>query len=173
MTITIPANDHGQIRVFATDMVLPKDVTDKTPAGLAGIFGAALDHTFVDVVRIADLGDMTLSAYIAEGYDMTADAADKLAIDAIRGFAILVLSRAFAGEAVTLQLTNGLMHVTTFSPDVRLSTPDQLPNASAKGTLDGPPVKPPKSDARIGGMIAMYALIFMFALVGLIIWVGG
>ena len=32
--------------------------------------------------------------------------------------------------------------------------------------------KPPKSDARISGMIATVALVAMFALVGLVVWWG-
>ncbi|WP_341368166.1 hypothetical protein [Yoonia sp. BS5-3] len=173
MTISIPANDHGQLRVFATDDPLPAAALNKTSEGLMTLFGAALDPTYVDVVRIADLADMTLSAYIAEGYDMTADLADQAALDRLTGTAILVLSRATGGEAATLQLASGLNHVTTYSPDVKLSPPAALPDASAKGTLDQPPQRSKKSDARVGGMIAMYALIGMFALVGLMIWVGG
>lgn len=173
MTIDIPANDHGHIRVFATDMALPKDVIDKTPAGLMGLFGAALDPTYIDIVRISDLGDMTLSGYIAEGYDMVADAADKPAVDGIKGTAILILSRATSGVAVTLDPAPGISHVTTFSPTAQLSPLDKINTASAKSTLDGAPAKPPKSNARIGGMVAMYALLFMFAFVALIIWIGG
>jgi hypothetical protein len=33
-------------------------------------------------------------------------------------------------------------------------------------------MKRPMSDARIGGMVAMVALVVMFALVGLVVWWG-
>ncbi|MEL6841314.1 MAG: hypothetical protein AAFP85_18675 [Pseudomonadota bacterium] len=171
--ITIPENDHGQIRVFATDAPLPPAAREKTPEGLAALFGATLDPTYVDIVRISDLGDMTLSAYIAEGYDMTADAVDKATVDGITGTAILILSRATAGQETTLTLAANLKHVTTYSPTAQITPPEPLPDASAKGTMAQAPDKPPKSDARIGGMVAMYALIFMFVFVGVLIWIAG
>ena len=172
-TLTIPADEFGQIRVFATDADLPADVMEKTPRGLEYLFAADLNPDYVDIVRINDLGGMALSAYIAEGYDMTPDLVDKAAVDGITGSAILVLSRATGGTETTLTLANGLRHVTTYSPTAKILPPERLPNASAKGILEPKPTKPQKSDARIGGMVAMYALIAMFALVALIIWVGG
>ncbi len=164
MKLTIPADDYGQIRVFATDQPLTPDVIEKTPRGLEYLFEADLNPDFVDIVRIKDLGDMQLSAYIAEGYDMAADLVDKAAVDAITGYAILVLTRATSGIQTTLTLAEGLRHVTTYSPVARIDTPERLPDASAKGGLDQPAGKPPKSNARMSGMIAMYALLAMFAL---------
>lgn len=163
MTLTIPANDYGQIRVFACD-------TPVTPEMLPDLFGARLDTTYVDIVQIADLGALTLTDYIAQGYDLTPDAADKAAVNAVTGTAILVLSRATEGREVTLTLAPGLRHVTTYSPDIRLSPPVSLPHDSAAGIIGDAPAKAPKSDARVGGMVATIALIVMFALVGLMVW---
>ncbi len=173
MTLTIPADDHGQIRVFATDADLPAEVIEKTPRGLEYLFEAELNPDFVDIVRIADLGGMALSAYIAEGYDMAPDLVDKAAVDAITGYAVLVLSRATGEVETTLTPADGLRHVTTYSPVAKITPPEPLPDASAKGILEPKPTKPPKSDARMSGMVATYALLAMFALVGLMIWVGG
>lgn len=173
MTLTIPADDHGQIRVFATDADLPAEVIEKTPRGLEYLFEAELNPDFVDIVRIADLGGMALSAYIAEGYDMAPDLVDKAAVDAITGYAVLVLSRATGEVETTLTPADGLRHVTTYSPVAKITPPEPLPDASAKGILEPTPTKPPKSDARMSGMVATYALLAMFALVGLMIWVGG
>jgi hypothetical protein len=173
MTLTIPADDHGQIRVFATDADLPAEVIEKTPRGLEYLFEAELNPDFVDIVRITDLGGMALSAYIAEGYDMAPDLVDKAAVDAITGFAVLVLSRATGEVETTLIPAGGLRHVTTYSPVAKITPPEPLPDASAKGILEPRTTKPPKSDARMSGMVATYALLAMFALVGLMIWVGG
>jgi hypothetical protein len=172
-TLTIPTNDHGQIRVFATDAQLTIDVLEKTPRGFDILFQADLNGDFVDIVRISDLADMTLSHYIAEGYDMAPDLVDKAAVDAITGFAILVLSRATGEIETTLTLAEGLRHVTTYSPVVKITPPEKLPDASAHGVLSDTPAKKPKSNARMSGMVATYALLAMFALVGLMIWVGG
>ncbi len=172
-TLTIPANDHGQIRVFAIDAALPADAIDKTPRGLEYLFEADLNPDFIDIVRIGDLDEMPLSTYIATGYDMPPDLVDKAAVDAITGYAILLLSRATGGIETTLTLADGLHHVTTYSPVARIVPPQPLPDASAKGVLEPRPTKPRKSDARMSGIVAMYALLAMFALVALMIWVGG
>ena len=173
MTLTIPADDYGQIRVFATDADLPVDVIEKKPCGLEYLFEADLNPDFIDIVRIKDLGDMTLSAYIAEGYDMASDLVDKASVNGITGHAILVLSRASGGIETTLTLADGLRHVSTYSSTAKIVAPEPLKSYAAAGTLDPNPTKPPKSNARMSGMVAMYALLAMFALVGLMIWVGG
>ncbi|KJZ18023.1 hypothetical protein [Loktanella sp. S4079] len=174
MQIIIPATDHGQIRVFATDMPLSADVTGKTETGIAALLGASVDVTYIDVVCISDLGAMTLSEYIASGYDMLPDAVDKAAVDAITGYAILLLSRATAGKEVALNLAPGLRHVTTYSPTLRMAPPADLPSDAAEGVLPPPqPAKAPKSDARISGMVATAALVVMFLIVGMMIWIAG
>jgi hypothetical protein len=53
-------------------------------------------------------------------------------------------------------------------PSVRF-TP--LPSQSARGVLAGG--KPPMSDARMGGMVATVALLVMFGLTALVIWLAG
>ncbi len=174
MTIQIPENDFGQIRVFATDGPLPKPVLDKTPDGLRQLLGTdALDPTFIDIVKVDDLGPMQLSDYITQGYDMLTADHDLAAVNGIEGFAILILSSAARGQAVTLKPADGVRHITTYVPDARLTPVEPLTAKSAEGVIGDPPAKPAKSDARIGGMIAMYALIAMFLLVGLMIWVAG
>jgi len=173
MTLTIPADDFGQIRVFATDLDLPTEVTEKTPRGLEYLFEAALNADFIDIVQINDLSGMTLSGYIAEGYDMASDLVDKAAVDAITGTAILVLSRATGGIETTLTPADGIRHVTTYSPTTKIVVSEPLSSDAAKGTLDQTPTKAPKSNARMSGMVATYALLAMFALVALMIWVGG
>ena len=64
MVLTIPRNDHGQIRVFATLLPLPQEALEKTPDGMLAMFGAPLNPDFVDIVRINDLGGMALTRYI-------------------------------------------------------------------------------------------------------------
>ncbi|WP_106746350.1 hypothetical protein [Yoonia maritima] len=173
MQLNIPANDHGQIRVFATDLPLPPEVTGKSPDAITGLFGINVDVTYVDVVCIDDLGDMSLSDYIASGYDMQPDAVDKAAVDAITGYAILLLSRATTGQEVTLNLAPGLRHVTTYSPTIRMTPPTELPSEGAEGVVTPKPTKAPKSDARMGGMVATVALVVMFLIVAMMIWIAG
>ena len=173
MALQIPANDHGQIRVFATDQTLPDDAFDKEPESIAALFGTDLDPTYVDVIRLSDLGEMPLTTYIAEGYDMAADLVDATVVNGLTGTVVLVLSRASGGREMTLTPTQGLRHVTTYSATQRIVPLEPLVSEAATGTLEGPPAKKPMSNARQSGMVATVALLVMFALVGLMIWVAG
>ncbi len=172
MTLTIPVNDHGQIRVFEMRDALADAAKRKTPQGLADLLGTdALDPDFIDIVNIDDLGTMRLTDYIAQGYDMETSAQDVAAVNAITGHAILIMSRAARGQEVTLKPASGVRHVTTYLPKAQLEIIAPLTSDAASGIINDPPGKPPKSDARIGGMVAMYALIAMFLLVGLMVWI--
>ena len=172
MSLTIPHNDHGQLRVFGTQMDLPYEVLQKTPDGMLALFGAPLNPDFVDVIKLDDLGGMALTRYIHEGYDLAPDLVDAALVEQMTGYAVLVLSRATGGKDTELHLGFGLRHVTTYGPTAEFVAHEPLPSESAKGTIP-PPDKPAKSDARMGGMVAMYALLAMFLLVGLMVFIGG
>ena len=171
MSITIPANDHGQIRIFATDQPLPMEVLEKDADALAVLLGAEVDPDYVDVVRVADLNGMALTHYIAEGYDLPADPFGKDAIDRITGSAILVMSRAHEGREVTLTPAQGLHHVATLSREMEAVRHEPLPSEGARGVTGETPAPAPKSDARMGGMVAMAALAVLFLLVVIMIWI--
>ena len=170
MKLTIPQNDFGQIRVFATAGPVPK-----TAEAISGLLGATLDLNYIDVVATADLGAMSLTTYIQEGYDMAPDLVDHAALDRVTGTVILVLSRATGGVATQLTLAPEVRHVTTYVPKSAMQAPRDLPDPGLQDATLPTAAKPkkPKSDARVSGMIATYALVAMFALVALMIWVGG
>jgi hypothetical protein len=173
MGITIPENDHGQIRVFATTLDLPHEVLQKQPGGMLALFGAPLNPDYVDIVRIDDLMGMSLTRYIHEGYDMAPDLVEAATVDRITGYAVLVLSRATDGKETTLEPGFGLRHITTYSPAASFAAHEALPSESAKGTIPSPDGPPAKSNARMSGMVATFALLVMFLLVGVMILVGG
>ncbi len=168
MTLTIPANDFGQIRIFEVRDGLPADM----PEGLVSLFGTdALDPTYVDVINITDLSSMSLTDYIHQGYDIEIAEHDIGAVNGIEGHAILIMSSAARGEEIKLTLAPEVRHVTTYVPDAQIQLIEPLVSESAHGTIGDPPARPAKSQARISGMIAMYALIAMMLLVGLMIWI--
>lgn len=174
MTLTVPASDHGKMRVFAVTGDLPEGLATGTPAGFAAAFGAAgLDPTYVDVVNLDDLGEMTLPGYIQQGYDFTLDAVDIAALAPLTGTVVLIMSRAFAGAEVSLTLAPGITHVTTCGDSARMTVAAPLESAGATGSLSPTGGKKPKSDAAMSGRVATIALLAMFALVVLMIWVAG
>lgn len=172
MPIEIPFDDHGNIRIFEISGPLTEDMAEKTPEGLEALFGTTkLDRTYVDLIKISDLSSMTLSDYIVQGYDTAPEVHDVPAINGIDGYAVLILSAASRGRKVTLDPAPNVRHVTTVLPEVQLTVVEPLSSQAAEGAIGDTPAKPAKSDARIGGMVATLALIVLFMLVALMIWI--
>jgi hypothetical protein len=147
---------------------------DKTDTALMAVFGSVVLNTdYVDVITPGVLTDMTLPQFITHGYDMPV--ADDLAeeLRSLIGTAVLVMPAAFGGREVALDLPENTRLVTTLREKPAIKVIDPMSTASADGVLTPKPTKPPKSNARMSGMVATYALLAMFALVGLMIWVGG
>lgn len=184
MKMTVPASEHGVIRLFAIDLEPAEvlafqdpvyDDADDVVWPLKTALGAKLlDQDFVEVFDVADLGELGLSGYLTQGVGIAQTEVDAhhLALAAAKGHLLLVTSAAFGGFESALTIQAPLRHIATLNEEREPVKFETLPDGGAKGaiTIDA---KPPKSDARIGGMIATYALIAMFALVGLMIWVSG
>ncbi len=172
MTLEIAANEFGQIRIFEVDPELPADVITSDHTDLQRLFGTSnLDETYVDVIRIADLTTMQLSDYILQGYDVELESHDASMVNGIEGYAILIMSSAARGLPVRLQPASEVRHITSHVPEPTLTVSEPLTSEAARGVIGDVPAKPPKSDARIGGMVATVVLILLFALVGLMIWI--
>ena len=174
MTLHIPANDHGALYVLEVTGTPPAGLTDKSDSALLAILGPVILNTdYVDTITPETLDDMTLLQLVQKGYDMPISVADATALAGLKGTAVLIMSAAFAGQDANLLFPPNVRLVTVLRETPRMAVPQTLTSEAATGILQGRPTKPPKSEARIGGMVAMYALIAMFALVGLMIWVGG
>lgn len=171
MSLHIPAHDHGRIYVFDVSDQTAEALDAAPDTALAQTFGVLLDSTFVDVVDTDDLGDMRLSDYIQTGYEIPADRLDRDAVNDITGTAVLIMSRAFGGAEVHLNLGASPRHVTTCSDPMALHPTTPLISEAAEGNLSAAPERKPVSDAAMSGRVAMVALAVMFALVGLMIWV--
>lgn len=169
--LTVPAHDHGAIYVLHYDGPALDGLAAKSDAALLAVLGpVVLDTTYVDVIAA---GDLPLDQLIRDGYDLTLTDDQAQLLRALSGCVIVVMSRAFGGQAVALTLPRTTQLVMVLRDPARLDAPRALTSAGASGDLNGPAIKTPKSDARIGGMVATAALIVMFALVGLMVWVGG
>lgn len=181
MKISIPAHEASVVRLFAIDLDADALIAFRDPVydgdgnvkwDLKDALGATLlDEDFIEVFHIDDLEEMGLAGYLTEGAGIPAAqvAAHHTTLAALKGHVLLVMSAAFDGFANELVVKPPLRHVATLNEDTVPASFEPLPDASAQGALSGG--KPAKSDARIGGMVAMYALLFLFLLVGLMIWV--
>lgn len=146
--IEVPAHEAGVVRVFALDLA-PEDATRwREPEGadpLAAALGAdPFDRTYAEVVRLADLGSMPLSTYLAEGYGIGAEELAHLRgrLDAMTGHIALVMSSAFGGTAQSLTVRAPLRLVARLTEEG--ATTPQIPLAAdtARGTLSPAPIPP-------------------------------
>jgi hypothetical protein len=142
------------------------------PDALAAALGVpVLDPDFVEQFRADTLSDYGFSTYLTDANGMDTDqvAADATLLDALTGPVVLVFSAALpAGVTPTAQPP--LRLIGHYHETETLRLPEPLVAQTAAGTLNGPPAKAP-SEAAIMGRVAMVALLVIFALTALVVWV--
>jgi hypothetical protein len=112
--IDIPLGERGVIRVFSLDMPPEQAKFLREPGALAQVLGLeSLDMAQVEIFPVEDLEDLGLAGYLAEGCNVPPDqiAADRDRLQAIAGYVLLIRSRAFDGQAVTLTPAQGITQV--------------------------------------------------------------
>ncbi|MBQ2261225.1 MAG: hypothetical protein II336_07660 [Loktanella sp.] len=168
--LQIPATDHGALYVLDYTGDAPAVLSDEAVLQMVGPVVLNLD--FVDLVTPEQRREVSLPELIRQGYEMplTAEQADRLR--QLSGHVLLIMSRAFGGQAQDITLPDATTLVMVLRDNATVPPAEQITSAAAAGVLTGPPVKPRKSDARMSGMVATAALLVMFALVGLMVWVG-
>jgi len=180
MTETIAAHEHGKVRVFQLSAALASVLEkEETLDALGAALGLSInDPDDVQVVSEAELRDLGLAQFLMLGYGIAeADIAPEMAtLNALSGSFAVIRSGAFGKAASTLRPSEDAALIATFSEDSGDPAPlTPLQADTATGAI--PPAetnaKKPKSDARIGGMVATIALLVLFALVGLMIWIAG
>lgn len=186
MSIEIPAQEHGVVRVFSLSMseeqsrALKANTDGNGGSSLQELaLGAvALNPAHVEVFAVADLGDMTLADYLIQGPDVQPQMIDpdRFKLSALEGWVMIVFSSAFKGAAQTLNPSAQLTLVGTYAQEgidwddpIDLSTPSALPQKTEHP--EPAPQKGP-SDAAMSGRIAMLALLVAFFVVALMFWVG-
>jgi hypothetical protein len=174
VTDVILPHEHGRVRVFQIGGAL----FDNVPAleqALGATITAPNDVQFVSADMLHEIG---LAQFLMLGYGITqTDMAPEMdRLNAIGGDFAIIRSGAFGEAGAVLQTDGAVTLVATFTEEG--ATPPSLTpltSDSTQGVITPPetPAKKPKSDARIGGMVATVALILMGLLVWLMIWIGG
>ena len=180
MSTQITANEHGKVRVFQLSATLASVLEqEETFASLASALGVSIaDPDDVQIVADAVLRDLGLAQFLMMGYGIAeAEIGPEMeALNTLTGSFAVIRSGAFGEAATTLRPSEDAALIATFHEEGAAPAPlTPLQADSAQGTVADPvpPVKKPKSDARIGGMVATLALLVLFALVGLMIWIAG
>lgn len=142
--IDVPAGEHGVTRLFALSLsgeaartlALPPEDTPATPESwplMAALGTEVLDPAWVDVIDVNEMGDIGLRGYLAQGLGVPdtelRDAQPQIA--ALRGLAVVVGSRAFGGQAVTLRPKAPLRWVASFRETPDIPSMEQTPHPSA------------------------------------------
>ena len=170
--ITIPANDHGAIYVLELIRPTPEGLEDKTDAAMMAVLGPVVVNTdYVDAITPGMLTDMTLPDLIRNGYDTPMTDAQAEQLRALMGTTVLIMSAAFGGQAMTIDLPSDVRLVTVLREEPTMAAPRPIQTPSADGTL--PPARKKPSDAAMSGRIATYALLVLFLLVAVMIWIAG
>lgn len=142
---------------------------------LASFSGAEIvDNQQIEVFAAGTIATLGLTAYLVEGYGIDPDelTQDATRLDGVQGTLVIVSARAFEGNAHVTP-SAGLTLVGKFNEaGAPPSAPKPIETESAKGTLAAP-AKAPKSDARIGGMVALAVLVFLALFVVFFVWSAG
>lgn len=168
--INIPANDHGAIYVLELNRPSPDGLGDKTDAAMMAVFGnVVLNTDYVDAITPGMLADMSLPDFILNGYDMPVSTIQAEELRGLMGAVVLVMSAAFGGTAFDINLPSDVRLVMVLRETPRMSAPRPITSDSAVGSVPQARKKP--SDAAMSGRIATYALLVLFALVAVMIWI--
>lgn len=173
----IGADEQGLVRIFAVDLPAAEVArfAARGPSDwpLREALGAGqLDPQYLELFPVRDLEGVGLPDYMTEGLGIAeADVAeDRARLAALEGHVLVVLSRAFGGVAQEIAPRAPLRWLGTY-PEARAPVRFRpLPDEAAKGQVAGPAGKR-RSDAAMSGRVAMVALLVLFVLVAVMVWI--
>jgi len=145
-------------------VVLEWEGPEPEGADVLAAIGAPADAAKFDIFPAEKIAPVGLGAFLAEGHgvDPEAVASHKTELDTLSGVIVVIPAYAFEGRRARLDITPPARHVATL-PEMAATrgSPVPLTSERAKGNLGGGPARAPKSEARIGGMVALVVLLFL------------
>ena len=193
MTLVVASNEARIIRIFHIDrsedalqtMVAP--LTDETLASRSNprprsdaarsLLGSdVVVGTACELFPVDNLEGIGLSAYLTQGHGVaeTEVASNAELLDGLKGYVLIVFSNAFRGRETTISPAEGVTLIGTYQQlGTDWAATPQTPAESAR-PFSTPPeaVKKKPSDAAMSGRVATLALLVLFGLVGLMVWIG-
>ena len=171
----VKSSERGVVRVFALDYALSMEI---------GHFGdlnclrealnvEELNEDDVQIVQLHVIADMGLAAFLEQGYDIALEELKPVRedLDRLTGDVAIIRSGAFGGQPVTLR-TDGKARLVATLHEPRPDHPKPMPldYVGANGTVAGKGDKA-VSEAAMSGRVAMVALLVIFALTFLVVWI--
>ena len=128
-----------------------------------------LREAFVDVVAVKDLGEMPLSQYLSDAYDVPARAlgADLPRVDALRGHVIALPPQAFGATSQTLTISPPLTLVGSYAEARPPSKGPKVTSKSARGQGAG---GAPAPGARGNSALLKVILAVVALVLALVLW---
>ncbi len=149
----------------------PADTEDMARASLG-----VDDQSEVEVFPASKISPVGLVSYLIDGHGIAATdlGAQAATLEGLQGTVVVVTSRAFADGSGRLEVREPMRLVGQFrEAAAEIGAPLPIETESAKGNLGGKADRPPKSDARVGGMVAMVVLLFLAVFVVFFVWSAG
>lgn len=174
--LDVAAGERGVLRVF--DLTVAPEVAETldSPGTLQRLVGAeTFDPAQADLFRVEDLGEMSLTDYLAQAHDVAPEQLDarRGRLDGLSDHVLVVRSRAFGGKALTL-LPSPELHLVALleERDTDWSgAPIETESARPYSAAPEPgPRTPPREDRararKVGGLV----FVAFMLLVALIVW---
>lgn len=165
----VSGDEHGLVRLFMVD-IPPEEVSAFDPAPALGV--EKLDPEQVEMFPLTDLKGLGLSGYMREGLGIAEEEIDNARLDALKGVVLIIRSAAFGGAAVMLAPKAPLRWIGTYREQTAPVRFEQLPGGAAEvEAAPEPPAEKRPSDAAMSGRVATVALIVIFALTAIVVWI--
>lgn len=176
----IRESETGVVRVFHLD--LPAEAIERytVQAGtgewplMYGMGATKLSASFIDIVKVKDLGGMSLTSYLTEAHGIPAAAlaADAARLNAVRGHVLIFPSQAFARTAQSLTIRTPLRWLGTYEEPRPSTMAAPIRSKAAKGVTG---TKSPQPQAMGSGLVklVLLALLALALVVGIWLVFGG
>ncbi|WP_171209016.1 MULTISPECIES: hypothetical protein [unclassified Ruegeria] len=161
--LKVAPKERGVLRMFALDMP-PEEAKFQRELGAAdqmlGIVGLAADQ--IDVFPVSDLEDMGLYGYLHEGCGVSLDQLDRTALEAVKGWVMVVRSAAFGGRALRLEPDPRVHLVGLYTEEATNWTGGKIETESAKPFSAPQAASSDQSPQRLGSaVLAVLALLII------------
>lgn len=172
--LTIRSGEIGVVRVIALDMSAEQVRFLNDPGALAQVLGVdQIDTEFADIFTISDLEGVGLAGYLMEGCGVPRDqiTPDLGKLDALSGPVLVLLSRAFDGQAAALAPAANLRAIGMYQvePVDWTATPIETKSARPNSGTHIPPRQARAQARRIGGTVFAIFMVIIIAIVLLVV----
>ncbi len=150
--LRVRAGERGVIRLFALDMAPEQAHFLGEPGAVAQMLGVAdLDPDHIDIIALADLEQLGLAGYLAEGCAVPVGQIDQARLTTLTGHVLLIRSPAFRDVATILKPAPQLNLISTYAETPTDWSPKPIRTDSSKPRM--PPQIARDATHRVGAIV--------------------